>query len=135
MPDHHLHSHLLSITASSLLMLKCYFMVDDNNLIFFHIAEPPQFVLKLPPTTFVKLREGHRLECEATGAHSLNMHWFKNDQKITDGNNYKTMFVDSAAYLQLRSARFEDSGVYTCEAQNDAGSVSCSTILTVQGQT
>lgn len=62
------------------------------------------------------------------------MCWYKNDHKITDGGNYKVMFVDSTAYLQLHTTRFEDSGVYTCEAHNDAGSVSCSTVLTVQGQ-
>lgn len=101
---------------------------------FFDFAEPPQFVLKLPPTTFVKLCEGHRFECKATSAHSLNMCWYKNDQKITTGNNYKIMFVDSTAYLQLRTTRFEDNGVYTCEAHNDAGSESCSSVLTVQGQ-
>lgn len=62
------------------------------------------------------------------------MCWYKNDQKLTDGGNYKIMFVDSTAYLQLHTARFEDNGVYTCEAHNDAGSASCSTVLTVQGQ-
>lgn len=82
----------------------------------------------------MKQCEGHRLECKATSARSLNMCWYKNDQKITDGGNYKTMFVDSTAYLQLHSARFEDNGVYTCEAHNDAGSASCSTVLMVQGQ-
>lgn len=82
----------------------------------------------------MKLCEGHRFECKATSAHFLKMCWYKNDQKITEGNNYKVMFVDSTAYLQLRTTRFEDNGVYTCEAQNDAGSVSCSTVLTVQGQ-
>jgi len=101
---------------------------------FFDFAEPPQFILKLPPTTFVKQCEGLRLECKATSARSLKMCWYKNDQKITDGGNYKTMFVDSTAYLQLRSTRFEDNGVYTCEVHNDAGSASCSTTLTVQGQ-
>uniref|UniRef100_A0A667WR14 Ig-like domain-containing protein n=1 Tax=Myripristis murdjan TaxID=586833 RepID=A0A667WR14_9TELE len=50
------------------------------------------------------------------------------------GDNYKIMFADSTAYLQLRTTKFEDNGVYTCEAHNDAGSASCSTILTVQGQ-
>lgn len=82
----------------------------------------------------MKLCEGHRFECKATSARSLIMCWYKNDQKITEGNNYKVMFVDSTAYLQLRTTKFEDDGVYTCEAQNDAGSVSCSTVLTVQGQ-
>lgn len=62
------------------------------------------------------------------------MCWYKNDQKISDGGNYKGMFVDSTAYLQLRSAMLEDNGVYTCEVHNDAGSASCSTTLTVQGQ-
>uniref|UniRef100_A0A8P4KEG5 Ig-like domain-containing protein n=1 Tax=Dicentrarchus labrax TaxID=13489 RepID=A0A8P4KEG5_DICLA len=96
------------------------------------VKESPQFVLKLPPTTFVKLCEGYRFECKFTSSRSLNMCWYKNDQKITDGNNYKIMFVDSSAYLQLRTTRFEDNGVYTCEAHNDAGSASCSTILTIQ---
>uniref|UniRef100_A0A672I8S7 Ig-like domain-containing protein n=1 Tax=Salarias fasciatus TaxID=181472 RepID=A0A672I8S7_SALFA len=96
------------------------------------VKEPPQFVVKLPPTTFVKQCEGHRFECKATSAQSLKMCWYKNDQKITDSDNYKTMFVDSTAYLQLNSARFEDNGTFTCEAFNDAGSASCSTVLTVQ---
>lgn len=107
---------------------------DDGNLVFFDFAEPPQFVLKLPSTTFVKLCEGQRFECKFSSAPSLKMCWYKNDQKITDGGNYKIMFVDSTAYLQLRTTKFEDKGVYTCEAHNDAGSASCSTVLTVQGQ-
>lgn len=96
-------------------------------------AEPPHFIQKLPPTTFVKQRESHRFECKATSSRSLTMSWYKNDQKIMDGGNYKTMFVDSTAYLQLHTTTFQDNGVYTCEAHNDAGSVSCSTVLTVQG--
>lgn len=115
-------------------MLKCYFMLTIVTWTFFDFAEPPQFVEKLPPTTFVKQCEGHRFECKFTSSRSLNMCWYKNEQKLTDGNNYRVMFVDSTAYLQLRTTRFEDNGVYTCEAHNDAGSASCSTILTVQGQ-
>lgn len=115
-------------------MFHWFLLFDSSNLVFFDFAEPPQFIQKLPPATFVKLCEGHRFECKATSARSLKMCWYKNDQKITEGNNYKVVFVDSTAYLQLRTTRFEDNGVYTCEAQNDAGSVSCSTVLTVQGQ-
>ncbi|XP_064875217.1 titin-like [Oncorhynchus nerka] len=36
------------------------------------------------------------------------------------------------AVLELCSTRSADDGVYTCEAQNDAGAVNCSTIITVQ---
>lgn len=120
-----LHRHTLT---------QVFLCADDNNLTLFDFSEPPQFVLKLPTTTFVKQCEGHRFECKAVASQSLTMCWFKNDQKITDGGNYKTMFVDSTAYLQLLSTKFEDNGVYTCEARNDAGSASCSTVLKVQGQ-
>lgn len=54
---------------------------------------------------------------------------------LTEGDNYKIVFADSTAYLQLRTPGVEDNGVYTCEAYNDAGNASCSTVLTVQGQT
>ena len=82
----------------------------------------------------MKQFEGHRFECKVNDAPSLKMCWYKNSQKITDGGNYETTFVDSIAYLQLASARFEDNGVYMCEARNDAGTAACSTTLTVQGQ-
>lgn len=82
----------------------------------------------------MKQCEGHCFECKLTDVQSLRICWYKNDQQITDGGSYKTMFVDSTAYLQLSNAKFEDNGVYTCEAHNDAGTVSCSTVLTVQGQ-
>lgn len=101
---------------------------------FYDFAELPQFILKLPPTTFVKKSEGQRFECKVTSTQSLKMCWYKNDQKLTDGGNYKIMFVDATGYLQLQTTRFEDNGVYTCEAYNEAGSASCSTVLTVQGQ-
>lgn len=100
---------------------------------FLGFAEPPEIVLKLPPTTFVKQGEPLHLECKVTSVPSLRMQWYKNDTKITDGDNYRTSFVDSMAVLELRTTRFDDNGVYTCEATNDAGSISCSTTLRVKG--
>lgn len=82
----------------------------------------------------VKQYEGHCFECKVTSVQSLRICWYKNDQQITDGGNYKTMCVDSTAYLQISNATFDDNGVYSCEAHNDAGSASCSSVLTVQGQ-
>lgn len=82
----------------------------------------------------MKLCEGHSLECRVSSSQSLNICWYKNDQKISDGANAKLTFEDLSARLQLLSAAFEDSGVYTCEVHNAAGSASCSSVLTVQGQ-
>lgn len=91
-------------------------------------------MLKLPATKFVKQSESLRLECKVSGTAPLKVTWYKQDTKVTDVGNYRTSFVDSVAVLELLSTSFDDDGVYTCEAQNDAGSVSCSTTLTVKGQ-
>uniref|UniRef100_A0A3Q1FXQ0 Ig-like domain-containing protein n=1 Tax=Acanthochromis polyacanthus TaxID=80966 RepID=A0A3Q1FXQ0_9TELE len=96
------------------------------------VKEPPEFVLKLPAVKFVKQGESLRLECKVSGTAPLKMTWYKHDTKVTDGDNCRTSFADSVAVLELHSASFDDDGVYTCEAQNDAGSISCSTTLTVK---
>lgn len=44
-------------------------------------------------------------------------------------------FEDSVAILEMHSLSVEDSGDYTCEARNAAGSASSSTSLKVKGQT
>ncbi|XP_031661560.1 titin-like [Oncorhynchus kisutch] len=105
-----------------------------NKLILQNVgfAEPPEFALKLPVTKFVKKCQPLRLECKVKGSPSLRMQWYKNGTKITDGDNYRQSFVDSTAVLELRTTRFDDNGVYTCEATNDAGSISCSTTLRVK---
>lgn len=102
--------------------------------LYFGFPEPPEFVLKLPATKFVKQGESLRLECKVSGTAPLNVTWYKHDTKVTDGGNCRTSFVDSVAVLDLLSTSFDDDGVYTCEAHNDAGSVSCSTTLTIKGQ-
>lgn len=41
-------------------------------------------------------------------------------------------FVESTAVLRLTDIAVEDSGEYMCEAQNEAGSDHCSSILIVK---
>uniref|UniRef100_A0A8C9WKI6 Ig-like domain-containing protein n=1 Tax=Scleropages formosus TaxID=113540 RepID=A0A8C9WKI6_SCLFO len=96
------------------------------------VKEPPEFVLKLPPTKFVKQYEALRLECKVIGTPLIRILWYKNENVIAEGGNYKMSFVDSVAVLEIPISRFEDDGIYTCEAQNDAGSISCSTTLIVK---
>lgn len=114
--------------------VKCPHMLLAANMSVFRFPEPPEFVLKLPATKFVKRGESLRLECKVSGTAPLKVTWYKHDTKVTDGANVRTSFVDSVAVLELLSSSFDDDGVYTCEAQNDAGSVSCSTTLSVKGQ-
>lgn len=91
-------------------------------------------MVKLPTNKFVKHGESLRLECKVSGSAPLNVTWYKHDNKVTEGANIKTSLVDSLSVLELHSTGFDDDGVYTCEVQNDAGSVSCSTTLSVKGQ-
>ncbi|KAG9340901.1 hypothetical protein JZ751_020094, partial [Albula glossodonta] len=104
---------------------RCYIKKDASS-------KPPEFVLKLPATKFVKQCEPLRLECKVTGTPSLHMSWYKNDNKLSEGDNYRMSFIESMAVFEILTTRFEDNGIYTCEAQNDAGSISCSTTLTVK---
>lgn len=91
-------------------------------------------MLKLPATKFVKQGESLRLECKVSGTTPLKVTWYKHDAKVMDGGNNRMSFVESVAVLELLSTSFDDDGVYTCEVQNDAGSVSCSTTLNIKGQ-
>lgn len=131
--------HLLinvSAEANAYYLLASNILTCFPQLTFFFSAsaEPPEFVVKLPTAKFVKHGESLRLECKVSGSAPLNVTWYKHDSKVTDGANIKTSLVDSLSVLELLSTDFDDDGVYTCEVQNDAGSISCSTTLSVKGQ-
>ena len=65
-----------------------------------------------------------RLESKVTGTHPLKISWYKNDATVTDSDNMRMTFDDSVAVLEIFSTSRNDDGVYTCEAQNDAGTKS-----------
>lgn len=74
-----------------------------------------------------------RLECKVTGTPPLKISWYKNDNALTESNNVMMAFDGSTSVLEILSTSCEDDGVYTCEVHNDAGTKSCSTILSVKG--
>ncbi|XP_055018744.1 striated muscle preferentially expressed protein kinase [Boleophthalmus pectinirostris] len=57
--------------------------------------------------------------------------WFKNDVLLAESSHYTFVYDDSECSLVILNARPDDSGVYTCTARNQAGSVSCKAELTV----
>lgn len=99
----------------------------------FAFAEPPEFVQKLPATKFLKMGLPLQLECKVTGTPPLKISWYKNDNAVTETRNMMIAFDGSMAVLEILSTTCDDDGVYTCEVQNDAGTKSCSTILSVKG--
>uniref|UniRef100_A0A8C1S4X3 Ig-like domain-containing protein n=1 Tax=Cyprinus carpio TaxID=7962 RepID=A0A8C1S4X3_CYPCA len=96
------------------------------------VKEPPEFVQKLPAAKIMKMGEQLQLECKVTGTAPLKMSWYKNDAVLSDGDNMRMTFDNTVGVLEIFKCSFEDNGVYTCEVQNDAGTKSCSTTLTVK---
>uniref|UniRef100_A0A8C5TTY2 Ig-like domain-containing protein n=1 Tax=Malurus cyaneus samueli TaxID=2593467 RepID=A0A8C5TTY2_9PASS len=80
------------------------------------------------PTSVVALREGQSttFECQVVGTPEIHITWYLDGNEVTDQAKYGISFIDGLATLKVTQARVADSGIYVCEAHNDAGSESCS---------
>uniref|UniRef100_A0A8C9EWI3 Ig-like domain-containing protein n=1 Tax=Pavo cristatus TaxID=9049 RepID=A0A8C9EWI3_PAVCR len=95
---------------------------------------PPKFTKKLKKMDSIKGSFVH-LECIVSGSHPISIQWYKDGQEITASEKHKYSFHDNTAFLEINKLEGTDSGSYTCEATNKAGSNQCSgAVLTVQGQ-
>lgn len=78
--------------------------------------------------------ESLTLECQISGHPSPVIMWFREDYKIESSIDFQISYEDGRAQLLIREAFAEDSGRFTCTATNEAGTVSTSCYLLVQGQ-
>lgn len=97
-------------------------------------TEPPRFIKKLEPSRIVKQDEYTRYECKIGGSPEIKVLWYKDETEIQESSKFRMSFLDSVAVLEMHNLSVEDSGDYTCEARNAAGSASSSTSLKVKGQ-
>uniref|UniRef100_A0A3Q3JCN9 Ig-like domain-containing protein n=1 Tax=Monopterus albus TaxID=43700 RepID=A0A3Q3JCN9_MONAL len=74
-----------------------------------------------------------RLQCGVKGSPELHIHWFLNERELSDGEKYKISFKNGVATLEIMNLLVTDSGSYTCEVSNNAGSESCQTLIAVKG--
>jgi len=72
-------------------------------------------------------------ECHITGTPEIDTYWFRDGNEISPSAKHKITFVDFLARLEISSSDIKDSGLYYCEARNEAGSESCSMELRVKG--
>lgn len=72
-------------------------------------------------------------ECQVTGTPEIDIYWFKEGSEISPSDRYRMAFINSVATLEVCGAETKDSGLYYCEARNEAGSESCSMELKVKG--
>lgn len=96
--------------------------------------EPPRFIKKLDSSRIVKENDSTRYECKIGGSPEISIVWYKGETQIHPSNKYRMTFVDSVAVIEMQNLNVEDSGDYTCEAQNAAGRASSNTSLKVKGQ-
>ena len=74
-----------------------------------------------------------RLQCTVKGSPELRIHWFWNERELSNGEKYKISFKTGVATLEIVNLLVTDSGSYTCEVSNNAGSESCNTLIAVKG--
>lgn len=97
------------------------------------LSEPPTFVKKMEPKFTWKQGISARLQCSVKGSPELHIHWFWNEHELNDGEKYKTSLKNGVAILEILNLVVADSGHYSCEVSNNAGSDSCSTLVAVKG--
>lgn len=78
--------------------------------------------------------ESVTLECRICAQPTPVIMWFREDYKIESSSDFQISFEGGVARLLIREAFAEDSGRFTCTATNEAGTVSTSCYLLVQGQ-
>lgn len=96
-------------------------------------TEPPRFIKKLESARVVKEHDSTKFECKIGGSPEISIMWYKGESPIRPSNKYSMSFMDSVAVIEMHNLIVEDSGDYTCEAQNPAGTASSSTSLKVKG--
>lgn len=109
------------------------FVVPLFKCATFHFSEPPIFVTKLPSSSTLKQGEFARFECKITGSPEITVTWYRNNQDIRTSDKYSISFQNSLAVLEIADVKEEDSGDYSCEAQNEAGVNSCNIAIQVKG--
>uniref|UniRef100_A0A3Q1NI96 Ig-like domain-containing protein n=1 Tax=Bos taurus TaxID=9913 RepID=A0A3Q1NI96_BOVIN len=94
---------------------------------------PPTLVSGLKNVTVIE-GESVTLECHISGYPSPKVTWYREDYQIESSIDFQITFQSGIARLLIREAFAEDSGRFTCTAVNEAGTVSTSCYLAVQGQ-
>uniref|UniRef100_A0A3B5QJT6 Ig-like domain-containing protein n=1 Tax=Xiphophorus maculatus TaxID=8083 RepID=A0A3B5QJT6_XIPMA len=95
-------------------------------------SEPPSFVL-LPESQAALPNATVRYKSTFTGTPPFTVKWFKDDMELMTGPTCFTGVDETSCFLELYSVAVAQSGIYSCQVSNDAGSVRCSADLTVKG--
>ncbi|CAJ1058348.1 neuregulin 2b isoform X4 [Xyrichtys novacula] len=79
------------------------------------------------------LMEGDKLflKCESSGNPSPSFRWYKDGHELQKGTDLKIKTNKKNSKVQINSVRVEDSGNYTCVAENSLGQENATSIISV----
>uniref|UniRef100_A0A3B4Z536 Neuregulin 2b n=1 Tax=Seriola lalandi dorsalis TaxID=1841481 RepID=A0A3B4Z536_SERLL len=72
------------------------------------------------------------LKCEASGNPSPSFRWYKDGHELQKGRDLKIKTNKKNSKVQISRVRVEDSGNYTCVAENSLGQENATSIISVQ---
>lgn len=98
------------------------------------IIEPPSFVLK-PESQAVLPNTTVRFKSTFKGTPPFTVKWFKQDTELITGPSCFTGLEGLSCFIDLLSVGVSQSGTYSCQVSNDAGTVKCTADLLVKGWT
>lgn len=104
------------------------------NTVHLVSSEPPSFVT-LPESQAALPNHTVRFKSTFKGTPPFTVKWFKDDTELMTGPTCFTGLEGLSCFLELYSVGVTQSGVYSCQVSNDAGSVRCSADLAVKGWT
>lgn len=101
-------------------------------LILLLLVDPPSFVQKLENLSSLVGSEVSLL-CVVKGSEPMTVSWMKDNHELKEAEHIQLSYENNTALLHLTDVQRKDGGKYSCQAQNQAGSQTCSALLTVKG--
>ncbi|CDW54857.1 I-set domain containing protein [Trichuris trichiura] len=94
------------------------------------LGEAPSFAL---PLSSLSVAEGSfvRLKCIVQGKPEPTVHWYIDGDRISSSKDFKIIYEDGVAMLEIKEVYPEDEGEYSCEATNYFGTSSTSAYLAI----
>nr|XP_057907999.1 striated muscle preferentially expressed protein kinase isoform X2 [Doryrhamphus excisus] len=134
MPDDDQHSLTLQRVKTSdlgqLVVTASNQFGSDLCMMQLAMAVPPKFETIMEDVD-VEAGDTSRLAVVVEGKPDPDIFWYKDDVLLSESCYFTFVYDDPEYSLVILNARPEHSGVYTCTAQNMAGSNSCKAELTV----
>lgn len=113
--------------------MRLIFGRDANNInIKFFLVEPPTFVQKLENLSSL-VGSKVSLQCTLKGSEPMNVSWMKDNHELKEAEHIQIAYENKTALLLITNLQGKHGGKYSCQAQNQAGSQTCSAVLTVKG--